>query len=176
MLKIYHMTSDSLKDWVQNSAKPGDLALSKTREGDPLYYVYLKPDPNPYWTSGELFEKLSDLQTKEATVNKRCETCKHWHYGGINISFCTHDSQKCIIVPKFTCCDKHEPKETKTTPFDGVKFYLIDSKTGELGLKYVCESCGKIMDKPDQWWLDAQIEKAGYHFRCAKCAKSEGNL
>lgn len=116
-------------------------------------------------------------------MDKRCENCKHWHYGR-DFSFCKQDDQTEVIVPKFTCCDKHEPKKTKTTPFDGMKLYMKDASTGELSVKYTCEDCGKEMwDAPDRWWLVLpvntrhEIRKPGYHFRCADCdKKKEGKI
>ena len=126
-------------------------------------------------------KEINKLKIEDATVNKRCETCKHWHWGGdTNISFCTHDEQKCIIVPKFTCCAKYKPKEKKSTPFDGVKFYLIDDKSGELGIKYVCEDCGKLMDEPGHWRFIIPTglygkpnKNPGFQFRCEECAKKK---
>ena len=118
-------------------------------------------------------------------MNKRCENCKHWHYGGDkNISFCKHDDQKLTVVPEFTCCDKHEPKEKKSTPFDGMKFYLKDKNTGELAINYICEDCGKeMLDAPYHWWLVVPAtvnaikhptKRHGYHFRCEDCENKLG--
>ncbi len=115
-------------------------------------------------------------------MNKRCENCKYWQCGE-SISFCKHTDQVGIVVPKFTSCDKHEPKEVKSTPFDGIKFYMKDTNTGELSVKYTCEDCGKEMwDAPDRWWLVLPLNnnpkrRTGYHFRCEECdKKKEGKI
>ena len=188
-MKMYRMNPEDLDIWVKDKAEVGDVAWCKDRHTDHEYwYVYKGPDPNPAWwtvqeeTINKYLEEINKLKIEDTTVNRRCENCKHWHCGGdTNISFCTHDEQKCIIVPKFTCCAKYEPKEKKSTPFDGVKFYLIDDKSGELGIKYVCEDCGKIMDEPGHWWLalplrdinGKQTRPFGYHFRCEECDKKK---
>ena len=119
-------------------------------------------------------------------MNKSCENCKYFEstsVRGMTLgSWCAHEDHKGMYVPKFTSCPEYELKDTKTTPFDGVKFYLIDSKTGEIGIKYICEDCGKIMDKPDHWWLKVPYGNAvpkdmGYHFRCEECyKKKEGEV
>lgn len=189
-MNVYHMNLEDLEVWTKDKAVVGDVAWCKDRYTDHEYwYVYKGPDPNPTWYMlqedeiHKYLEEVNKLKIEDTTVNKRCENCKYWHWGGdTNISFCTHDEQKCIIVPKFTCCDKHEFKEKKSTPFDGVKFYLIDDKSGELGIKYVCKDCGKLMDEPGHWWLalplrdinGKQTRPFGYHFRCEECDKKKG--
>ena len=187
---VYCMMYEELKEWVKTKALPGDVAYYFDARAEKSYfYTYNGPDDNPYWRLifndaivSYFKEEINKLKVEDTTVNKRCENCKHWHWGGdTNISFCTHDEQKCIIVPKFTCCAKYAPKEKKSTPFDGVKFYLIDDKSGELGIKYVCEDCGKIMDEPAHWWLvlplrdinGKQTRPFGYHFRCEECDKKK---
>ena len=196
-MKVCSMTYADLEYWVKNKAKPGDLAYYHANNFVYTYH-YTKPDDNPKWCMWSDMEKLQEylsdfglidkclkeiikLKIEDATVYKRCENCKHWHWGGdTNISFCTHDEQKCIIVPKFTCCAKYEPKEKKSTPFDGVKLYLIDDKSGELGIKYVCEDCGKLMDEPGHWWFTMPVglygkpsRNPGFHFRCEECDKKK---
>ena len=79
-----------------------------------------------------------------------------------------------MYVPKFTSCPEYEFKDTVSAPFDGIKF-IID-EAGDISVKYICEDCGKIMDKPDYWWLKVPYGNAvpkdlGYHFRCEKCNK-----
>ena len=74
--------------------------------------------------------------------NKRCENCEHWRKADI-YTWCAHEDQAGTWVPKFTCCDKHEFKKAKYTPFSGMKFYLKDKDTGELSINYICEDCGK---------------------------------
>lgn len=117
----------------------------------------------------------------DATVNKRCENCKYFKNTD-TYTWCSHKEHAGMYVPKFVSCPEYEHKDTKPAPFDGVKFYLIDDKSGELGIKYVCEDCGKLMDKPDHWWLkvpygNAVPEDLGLHYRCAECdKKKEGNI
>ena len=117
-------------------------------------------------------------------MSKSCENCKYWHCGA-NISFCKHNDQVGIIVPKFTSCAKHELKEERSTPFDNIKLYLKDASTGELDIKYVCEDCGKVEDKPFHWWLrlpmvtngKTSVKRPGYYFRCEECdKKKDGNI
>lgn len=124
-------------------------------------------------------KEVNKLKIEDTTVNKRCENCKYWNSTG-GYSRCDHEDQAGTFVPKFTSCDKHELKDTRTTPFDGIKFYLIDSKTGELGIKYVCEDCGKIMDKPFHWQLRVPFgankdpdKRPGYYSWCEECWEKE---
>ena len=107
-------------------------------------------------------------------MTKRCDNCKFFKEEGC-ITMCIHKAH-CGYVPTFTSCSDHEPK--KVGPFDNVKFYLKDSNTGEMELKYICEDCGKVMDIPFHWWLvlpikpkDKYTHRPGYHFRCEDCEK-----
>ena len=119
-------------------------------------------------------------------MNKRCDNCKYFksytYKDTIMSSWCEHEDHKSMLVSNFTCCPEHEPKEELTTPFDGVKFYLVDNRTGEVGIKYICEDCGKVMDKPYHWWLGLSLngkrnKTSGYHFRCEECdKKKEGKI
>lgn len=65
------------------------------------------------------------------------------------------------------------------SPFDNIKFFLKDSVTGEIELKYICEDCGKLMDMPFSWWLvlsprsSVKFGDPGYHFRCEECKKKK---
>ena len=111
-------------------------------------------------------------------MDRRCENCQYFNSVFVKDiatgSWCEHEEHKGMYVPKFTSCPEYAPKEKLTTPFDGVKFYLIDNKTGELAIKYVCEDCGKVMDKPYHWWLTLPVkgncaQTFGYHFRCKEC-------
>ena len=133
-------------------------------------------------------KEINKLKVEDATVNKRCENCKYFKSisgAGIAGSWCEHEEHKGMYVPKFVSCPEYEQKEKKSTPFDGVKLYLIDDKSGELGIKYVCEDCGKIVDEPGHWWLalplrdinGKQTRSCGYHFRCEECdKKKEGKI
>ena len=187
-MNVCSMTREDLDVWVKTRAKPGDVALwYDTQHNQQYYYIYKEPDSNPSWSlwfKDDVIEKylveINKLKIEDTAVNKRCENCKHWHYGGlgVNISFCKHDDQVGILVPKFTCCDKHELKEERSTPFDNMKFYLKDASTGELDIRYACEECGMLEDKPFHWWFALPIytngkptKKPGFHFRCEACEK-----
>ena len=110
-------------------------------------------------------------------MSKRCENCKHFAFVS-EVSYCKHKDQAGTWVPKFTCCDKHEPNEVRPGPFDNLKFFVKDSGTGELELKYICEDCGKVMEKPFYWLVRLPIvvngkstSRPGYYFYCEDCNK-----
>lgn len=116
-------------------------------------------------------------------MDKKCGNCKYFKTitmgTAIMDSWCTHEKYSGVRVPLHTSCSEYELKEKKTTPFDGIKFYLKDTNTGEIGIKYICETCGKEMDEPDHWWLTVPYGNAvpkalGFHFRCEKCDKEKG--
>lgn len=190
-MNICHMVLNELPNWVASKPQRGDVAYLIDNYLDKRYLcVYQGPDDDPYshliseeFAADFYMKEIDKLKVEETKMDKRCDNCKHWHYGGLgaNISFCKHDDQVGIVVPKFTCCDKHEPKEKKSTPFDGIKFYLKDTSTGELAIKYVCEDCGKLMDEPGNWWLalalrdinGKQTRPTGYHYRCEECDKKK---
>ena len=124
-------------------------------------------------------------------MHKRCDNCKYYDSGIVKDlsgssairSWCNNEKHVATYVPCFTCCPEHELKEVKTTPFDGIKFYIKDTSTGELSVKYTCEDCGKEMwDAPDRWWLVLPLNnnhkrRTGYHFRCEECdKKKEGKI
>jgi hypothetical protein len=198
---VYRIKNEELKDWVKNKANLGDVAYYYDNMLEQSYiYNYKGPDENPYWRLvfkdavdkylvDKYLEEINKLKIEEATVNKRCENCKYFKSVSVKDiaagSWCDHEEHKGMYVPKFVSCPEYSPKEKRTTPFDGVKFYLIDDKTGELGLKYVCEDCGKVMDEPGHWWLalplrdinGKQTRPFGYHFRCEECdKKKEGKV
>ena len=130
-------------------------------------------------------KEVNKLKVEDATVNKRCENCKYFKSISVKDvaagSWCEHEEHKGMYVHKFVSCPEYTPKEKKSTPFDGVKFYIMDDKSGELGIKYVCEDCGKLMDEPGHWWLalplrdinGKQTRPFGYHFRCEECDKKK---
>ena len=109
-------------------------------------------------------------------MSKRCDNCVSYKkYDGCP-SFCIHENHKGKIVQAFTVCEDYKPLEKLTTPFDGIKFYLVNACTGEIGIKYICEDCGKEMWKPYRWWMKVPYGNAvpkdiGYHFRCEECEK-----
>lgn len=55
--------------------------------------------------------------------------------------------------------------------FDKIKLYLINNKTGELKITFLCEYCHKEMEKPDYWYFKSTLngKDNGYHFYCKKC-------
>ena len=63
-------------------------------------------------------------------------------------------------------------------PFNNLRFFLKDSSTGEMELKYVCEDCGKVMDAPYRWQFklparypgQATLNACGFHFKCEDCS------
>ena len=186
-MNAYRMNLEDLDIWVKYKAEVGDVAWCKDRHTDREYwYVYKGPDPNPTWymfqedVINKYLEEVNKLKIEDTTVNKRCENCKYFKNTD-TYTWCSHKEHAGMYVPKFTSCPEHKAKEKNSTPFDGVKFYLIDDKTGELGIKYVCEDCGKLMDEPGHWWLalplrdinGKQTRACGYHFRCEECDKKK---
>ena len=191
---VYRLKGEELKDWVKNQANPGDTAYYYDNMSEQSYiYNYKGPDENPYWRLvlkdtlynylvDKYLEEVNKLKLEETKMNKKCENCKHFAFVS-GVSYCSHKDQAGAWVPKFTCCDKHDPKERRNTPFDNMKFYLKDSSTGELVIKYICEDCGKEMEDPYHWWKvetprpTKAFGKPGYHWRCEECdKKKEGKI
>ena len=191
-MNVCCMALDELREWVKNKPEKGDVAYCKNHHDEHEYmYVYRGPDPNPTWVRQEdlvnkCLEEINKLKIEDITVNKRCDNCKHFgsytYKDGIGGSWCNHEKHKGMLVPNFTSCPEHEPKEKKSTPFDGMKLYLKDQTTGELAIDYICEDCGKLMkEAPDHWWVVLPINNSrdknksprrpGYHFRCSECEK-----
>ena len=183
-MKNTSIALDKLDEWFK-IAKPGDIAFHFDTYASLYYlYIYAEADDKPYW---HLFHDVETAQEyldahfgnkEEPKMNKRCENCKHWKSAG-GYNWCAHEDQAGTFVPKFTCCDKHEVKEKQRTPFDNLKFYLKDSSTGELAIKYICEDCGKEMEDPYHWWKvetprpTKAFGKPGYHWRCEECDKKK---
>ena len=189
-MNVCCMRCEDLDTWVKTRATPGDVAYWYDELHDQrYYYFYTEPDPKPCWIlwfkDSEILEEINKLKTEDTTVNKRCENCKYFNSISVKDvvagSWCEHEEHKGMYVPKFVSCPEYTPKGTRTTPFDGIKLYLIDDKTGALGIKYVCEDCGKLMDEPGHWWLalalrdinGKQTRPAGYHYRCEECDKKK---
>lgn len=189
---VYCIKLEELDEWVKNKAEPGDVAYYFDRRTEQSYlYSYKGQDDNPYWRLifnetiiKYLVEEIDKLKVEDATVNKRCENCKYFKSIAVKDvaagSWCEHEEHKGMYVPKFVSCPEYTPKEKKSTPFDGVKLYLIDDKSGELGIKYVCEDCGKLMDEPGHWWFTMPVglygkssRNPGFHFRCEECDKKK---
>ena len=184
---IYRIKMEELKEWIKHKAQVGDIAFSKTHHDEREYmYAYKGPDPHPAWFMVQedlvdnYLEEINKLKIEDTAVSKRCETCKYFKNTD-TYTWCTHIEHAGMYVHKFVSCTDYEHKEKKPTPFDGVKLYLIDDKSGELGIKYVCEDCGKLMDEPGHWWLalplrdinGKQTRPFGYHFRCEECDKKK---
>ena len=173
------MKLEELNYWVRNKADYGDIAYAVDRATEKAYmYFYIGPDEYPYWrevNEAEVKKELYEKQEKDY-MKKRCDNCKYFHDSG-PYSFCVHKDQNGIIVPKFTVCDKHEPKEERPGPFDNLKFFIKDTNTGELDIKCVCEDCGKVMDKPFHWQIRLPVahngkkptSRPGYYFYCEEC-------
>ena len=192
-VKIYTMKLGELDYFVKHKAKLGDVAYCFTPHDEHHYfYIYKGPDDNPYWCMlqdnivDKYIEEINKLKVTEPKMDKRCDNCKYFNSVGMSKildSWCSHEKHSGVRVAAHTSCPEHEPKEVKTTPFDGMKFYLKDTNTGELSVKYICEDCSKeMLDAPDRWWLvlpvnDRHKRKPGYHFRCSECdKKKEGKI
>jgi hypothetical protein len=186
---VYSIKCEDLIAWVKNIAKPGDLAYWYNHDTERIYTYLCKGfDDNPFWTMWydyDTLQKYLDTLKEEPKMEKRCDNCKYFgsykYKNGIGVSWCDHKEHKGMLVSNFTSCPEHKFKEKKSTPFDGIKFYLKDQDTGELSLGYICEDCGKEMDgAPDHWWLVLPVGKgeskrrSGYHFRCGDCEQKAG--
>lgn len=186
---VYTMMLDKLENWVKAEAKPGDVAYLTDKFLDKRYvYFYKGPDDDPYrhiideqFATDYYKKEVDKLKVEELKMEKRCENCKHFDFVS-GVSYCKHEDQAGTWVPKFTCCDKHEPKEEKPAPFDNLKFFLKDTATGEVGVKYICEDCGKVMEKPAYWCIrlpigsSKQNQRPGYYYYCEECKKKEGKI
>lgn len=112
-------------------------------------------------------------------MTKRCDNCISYKKYDKLPAFCQHENHKGMLVSDFTVCPDHEPVEILTTPFDGVKLYLVNACTGEIGIKYICEDCGKEMKVPYSWQFkfparynnQPTLGTCGFHFRCEECTK-----
>ena len=193
-MSICRMVLDELSNWLDSKPQHGDVAYLIEPITDKRYiYVYRGPDDDPYshlisdpFAADWFMQEVDKLKVEEPKMDKRCDNCKYFNsvtFGKILDSWCSHEKHSGIRVAAHTSCPEHEPKEVKTTPFDGMKFYLKDTNTGELCVKYICEDCGKeMLDAPDRWWLvlpvnDRHKRKPGYHFRCSECdKKKEGKI
>lgn len=193
-MAICRMTYNKLNNWLNNKPQHGDVAYLIEPITDKRYiYVYRGPDSDPYshlisdqFAADWSMKEVDKLKVKETEMDKRCDNCKYFNsvtFSKIRDFWCSHEKHSGIRVAAHTSCPEHEPKEVKTTPFDGMKFYLKDTNTGELCVKYICEDCSKeMLDAPDRWWLvlpvnDRPKRKPGYHFRCSECdKKKEGKI
>jgi hypothetical protein len=174
------MKLNELDEWVKNKAKPGDLAYHYDAMLEHFYtYYYIKPEPRPFWRlwtdQGVLQDYLTNLE--ESEMKKRCENCQY-HKNFI----CCHPEHIGMLVPNFTVCPEYEAKEELPGPLDNLKFFLKNKDTGELTVKYVCEDCGKVMEKPFNWQFRMPIahngkktSRPGYYFFCEECDKKKAS-
>ena len=116
-------------------------------------------------------------------MSKRCDNCKHYQFIA-NCGFCTHPDHAGTYVANYTRCDYWQEKLQFRAPFDNMRLYLADAGTGEMRVTYVCEDCGKEMDKPYFWQYKMPVaingkypNEVGYFFYCEKCCekRSAGN-
>jgi hypothetical protein len=176
---------DKLEQWYR-LAKPGDVAYHFSDFSTFIYLcVYDSSDMAPVWrmfTDIEEAQKYLDkhfIKKEDTKMNKRCENCKYYNKVPGMQAYCTHDKHMGMYVPGFVSCSEHEFKEELTGPFGNLKFYLKDSNTGEIELKYICEDCGKAMSEPFHWWKvetpkpTKAFGKPGYHWRCEECDKKK---
>jgi hypothetical protein len=177
---VYSMKLGELDFWVKNKAQPGDYAYSTDPIAEKHYeYFYIGPDENPYWREVLPDAELCKLLEKEEDSNmgKRCDNCKHYKYNGnTTYAICLQKDQIGTVIPAFTVCSKHEAKEECQGPLDNLKFFLKNKDTGELDIKYICEDCGKVMEKPFHWQFKIPIannrkktSRTGYYFYCEEC-------
>ncbi len=171
-----------LTHWCRNKAKPGDIAYWHDKISDQhYYYIYNEKDQNPMWklwlkdTIDEYIKEINKLTVEEPKMTKRCDNCNYFKEMARH-TWCDHEKHKGMIVADFTSCPEYETK--KAGPFDNIKFFLKDSITGEMALKYICEDCGKVMDTPFHWWMkvpygNAVPDDVGFHFRCEECEKKK---
>lgn len=112
-------------------------------------------------------------------MTKRCGNCVSYTKRDSCTAFCQHENHKGMLVPDFTVCPDYAPVEKLTTPFDGIKFYLVNACTGEIGIRYICEDCGKEMKVPYSWQFkfparhrnQSTLSTCGFLFRCEECTK-----
>jgi hypothetical protein len=185
-MKHTSIALDKLELWFK-IAKPGDIAFHFEIDPERYWiYVYREEDTAPCW---HLFNDVVSAQkylagSTETNMEKRCENCKHFKNVPGSFSWCSHKKHAGTLVPAFTACADHEPKEERPGPFDNLKFFVKDTNIGELDLKYVCEDCGKVMDRPYYWQVRLPItvngkstSRPGYYFYCEECSKKkEGTL
>jgi hypothetical protein len=176
-MKHTSIALDKLELWFK-IAKPGDIAFHFDIDPERYWiYIYREEDTAPCW---HVFNDVASAQkyldsSLEPNMEKRCENCKHFKNIPGSFSWCSHKEHAGTLVPIFTACADHEPKQL-TGPFDNLKFFIKDQKTGELTVKYICDDCSKVMDEPFRWWYALPIKldtgnsrSPGYHFRCEEC-------
>lgn len=176
---VYAMKMEELAKWVKHKAKFGDLAYCYNHYDERHYfYNYKGPDDNPFWVmfqddTIDKYLEINKLKVEEPKMEKRCDNCKYFK-NGRSYNYCSHIEHNGFIVPAYTSCVDHEEKEKLAGPFDNLKFFIKDTSTGELDLKYICEDCGKIMEKPFHWQFRVPLnnqpnKRPGYWYWCEEC-------
>lgn len=187
---FYSLMLDELDEWVKTKAQPGDIAWGHNRhnryDNHRYLYVHKGPTENPYWLTlqediiDKYLEEINKLKVEEPKMSKRCDNCKYFKSlctTGIAMgSWCDHEKHKGMLVSNFTSCPEHEFKQTTEAPFGNLKFFIKDQITGELEVKYICEDCGKIMEKPFHWQFRVPFgpnkdpeKRPGYYYWCENC-------
>lgn len=186
-MSICRMVLDALPNWLASKPQCGDVAYLIDDFLNKRYlYVYRGPDDDPYshlisdqFAADWFMKEVDKLKVKETEMDKRCENCKYFKSGGA-LCYCSHKEHNGILVPKFVSCTEHEPKQKIEAPFDNLKFFIKDQKTGELEIKYICEDCGKVMEAPFHWQFrvpfganKAPDKRPGYYYWCEECWEKE---
>jgi len=187
---FYSIMLDELDEWIKTKAQPGDIACGHNRRDRSdkhcYLYVYKGPDNNPYWIKfqddivDKYIEEINKLKVEETKMNKTCDNCKYFKNLPGRFSWCSHKDHAGALVQAFTSCADHEPRQKIEAPFDNLKFFIKDQKTGELEVKYICEDCGKIMEAPFHWQFRVPFgankdpeKRPGYYYWCEECWEKE---
>lgn len=94
-----------------------------------------------------------------------------------SFSWCSHKEHAGALVHAFTSCADNEPKEERPGPFDNIKLRCTNPATCDISISYICEDCGKVMDKPFYWSIRFPVGpnkkpiRPGYYFYCEDCNK-----
>lgn len=187
-MSVCRMLLHDLPQWVTDKAKPGDVAYLIDKLLDKRYlYIYKGPDNDPYshliseQFAADFYQKEIDkLKVEETKMNKRCDNCTYFKTMSGSFYWCSHKEHAGTRVPAFTTCVNHEPKQKIEAPFDNLKFFVKDQNTGELEVKYICEDCGKAMEKPFHWQFRVPFgankdpeKRPGYYYWCEACWEKE---
>ena len=189
MARSCSIALDELELWFK-LAKPGDIAFHfDVLARNYWIYGYRETDCFPCWNvfhDKESTQKYIDDFTNigEVKMEKRCDNCKYFgkfSYKDTSMaSWCDHPDYTQPLVAEFTSCQKHEFKHKIEAPFDNLKFFIKDQKTGELEIKYICEDCGKVMTKPFHWQFRVPFgsnkdpdKRPGYYYWCEDCWEKE---
>jgi hypothetical protein len=188
-LKICAMMLEDLDYWVKHKAKPGDMAYHYDHTLEQYYfYAYKGPDEKPFWracskgVAEAYLEEVSKERKKieETKMSKTCDNCKYFKNMPGSFSWCSHKDHAGALVQAFTSCADHELKQKIEAPFDNLKFFIKDQKTGELEIKYICEDSCKIMQAPFHWQFRVPFgankdpeKRPGYYYWCEECWEKE---